>query len=125
MSLASHNIGSVPFEDFDPNTFEDDSPMWAVYKDGRFKAYATRGPALNAFLNGARCKLYERRDGRWFEWAVKDNYNRPDKCVVCTEDVSNVVYGGSFVFDRRGGKLLEPLVLLYCCSKCKSGVLHS
>lgn len=142
MPLSSNYISTTSFDDFDPNTWVDDAPMWAVYTGSRFKAYASRGPALNAVLVARCAKLYELDNGKWVERAVKPVY-KPTVCDECGQPTlesqpswdrtlrKNVVQPGAmkynygeYVWRKVRSKIPNPPELVATCRACRPGVVH-
>jgi hypothetical protein len=129
----SHVTKDVSFEDFDPNNVEH-LAVWAVYGGGRFKTYASRGPALNGFTSWTKAKLYKGEQGKWIEVAVKDLDAKHNTCDHCHKAHVKESYAHSYSWSwtraawnwaRVGGmrsKIADPLRLLFLCHGCKQAL---
>lgn len=129
----------MSFEDFDPNAPSYTSNVFGVWADGSFKVYTRRASAMNRFSHWRQAKLYEfnASTGRWIERGVKNPDTQIPRCTACggsTEDhqrtydleldayvydVSNpLVDYGQYVWERKGGKHVDPMKLHYACVLC-------
>lgn len=132
-------LRNIKFEDFDPNDVHDESPVWAVYDEQRFRTYGNRAAALNAFMHAYKAKLYQMVDGRWIERAVKPVSHQSFKehpCDLCGQQPQEAIYEynrqrgrvptgetryahGHWVWEKIGGKIPDPPKLLFICYSCK------
>lgn len=133
MSASGNYIPKgVTFETFDPNCLFGDKPLWGVLNCNKFKTYTQRGHALNGFHNAGQGKLYTQTATGWVLLAVKDGHNWPEFCENCGAGTKGpdlyrdgsvrsgrVVNTGGYVFRRRGGKVVDPVELLFVCKACK------
>jgi hypothetical protein len=123
---------TITFEEFDPNNAEHIS-VWAVYAGGRFKTYASRGPALTGFANWTKEKLFEDVDGKWVLRALKNEAVKNDTCDHCGKQGVKESYTqdyyeryrwlqSAFCWQRVNGprsKISDPLTLMFLCLHCK------
>jgi hypothetical protein len=136
-----------PLDEFDPN----DRPQhpFATYcpsrfNGGKFKLHATRAHALSALNNQKVGSLYEWSSGRWEKLVQVDPVAfRPDRCESCNTGTLKHVETWDYtlsppqrvprtdlpkrntiqqVFERRNGRLVEPLKVLSLCPDCRSGL---
>lgn len=141
LSASQYNAIVNPqdtFLDFDPNK-PGTQEVWAVYGGGRFKTYASRGPALNSVRAYGRSKLYcyNPKQGKWDLIAVLDGNNKPERCEFCAVDLMQYrtrwdytqrksveardqpkVSTGQFVWVKERGKIPDPPVLKCLCDSC-------
>lgn len=129
MPLSTNYMRDVSFEDFDPNNWMQDAPVWAVFDGGarRFKTYSKRGAALQAVMVCSQAKLYEMSNGAWVLRATKTG-NRLTNCTVCggPSDAGAQGYyrNAEWLWQKRGGKITNPPELHYACVACKDAVRH-
>jgi hypothetical protein len=108
---------AIAFEDFDPNDINQEWTLWAVYANGRFATYTSRGPALNGFMCRGQAKLYEYVPGQgWVERVVKDG-DRP--CDMCGDPDVRADWNEPYVWKREGSKIASPPELLSLCPACR------
>jgi hypothetical protein len=129
LPISTNYLKNVSFEDFDPNKWMTDSPVWAVYDgDGRrFKTYSKRGAALQAVMVCHKAKLYEMVGGAWVLRCIKSGY-RLDNCTVCNSPITppQGYYGAGaeWLWQKVKGKIVSPPELHYACVSCKDAVRH-
>lgn len=148
--MTSQNILSGPIykppqrptnylDEFDPNAMAE---PYATYTYGRrphFKLHLKLAHATTACTNNRRSGvvLYERRGDRWvviarFEpryYSGDDSYvpTRCDGCSLPTlepspRDPSVKRNKGEQQFDRRQGRLVKPLRVVFLCPGCRRGI---
>lgn len=132
-------LRNIKFDDFDPNDIQDESPVWAVYDESRFRTYGNRGAALNAFMASYKAKLYQMVDSRWVERAVKPISRLSFEhraCDICGQRPVEAIFAykrqqgrvptgetryahGYWVWEKVKGKIPNPPKLLFICYQCK------
>lgn len=119
-------MSAISFEDFDPNNLTGKDALWGVYAGDAFKAYTKRAHALSRFSGWSKAKIYyyNPQAREWETIGVKDAGPKNYTCDICGGDTRSGSnrYGnfGKFVWDRKGGKLADPLTLFYACSDCRN-----
>lgn len=136
-----------PLDAFDPNTRPGEP--YATYcpsrwNGGKFKMHSSRAHGLSALRSQGHGVLFEFSDGKWVERVRFEHpEHRPTRCGTCRSDTMRFHtrrehVNGTWVtkdrtdlpkhnvirpfFERRNGKLVDPLNVLYLCPDCRSGL---